>query len=464
MRSYLFILVALLLFVAPVFASTELLTNGNFSQFQSDSSNGRLNPNNYDIPVDWYLGQGSFTSPADSFDWVANINDTVYKGNRILLFDGNVDVYDVFAFIPNASIGIYNFTFYYSVDSPSSVHIVYTPLEYCYINGTTIENETNVDGCTLTDVHRYVVFDGTEWRKFVYEFNITSVGDKAIAFEGATDSQLRIDNVSLTFTSTVPPNFSNLTVSPPQTQPTNNTNVTVQFNVSVISENTIDKVILYTNGVPHEASNISSIYTVSTQVFLGNTTYYWFSNDTIGNSNTTGNFTYELLKDKWIILNVAHPQNDTYNTTLIHVIGDATGSGTLIFWSFFADNLTPVTPFVLANPLTFDYFPYDISNLSNGNHTFHMEFRDSVGSFAEKNTTFFLNVTAPSPSTPSTVSAGTLLMLGILLTVIIAGVILFIVVSLSSTELTKEKVVAIFVVVLIAVALIGVLAQIIATM
>lgn len=102
-------LMGILLLVSPVFAANIVL-NPSFELTQSDSSNGRNNPDNLTIPLDWFLYDYN-PDGADQAAWspsLSFVNTTAgYSGSNSLEIVNDVSSVAVTQTIPNVTNGFY---------------------------------------------------------------------------------------------------------------------------------------------------------------------------------------------------------------------------------------------------------------------------------------------------------------------------------------------------------------------
>ena len=148
----------------------------------------------------------------------------------------------------------------------------------------------------------------TEGDKLTYQFNVTNSSNSSLItviadFDNLVDeinesnniAQNVAENVSVQ-ADTAPPSYSNLKTSP--TSPaTYQKNQQYQFNATWQDNSGISKALIEFNGINYTMSqNGNEYYRTFTDLAVGNYNYYFWANDTSGNSNKTNTFTYTINK------------------------------------------------------------------------------------------------------------------------------------------------------------------------
>lgn len=184
-------------------------------------------------------------------------------------------------------------------------------------------------------------FDGSDWHEVErinsvndgsYSLKTFSLGALAennanfkIKFEctaGAVSEFCRVDNVNISgnVIDNIPPNFTNHIESPINNSKYLSSQI-YEFNVT-INEPSLNKVIISFNGVNYTGSsfitNISNVYVFNrTGLGAGSYNYYWWANDTNGNSNKSSTRTYVVDKAvSGTILVFSHSSPQTYGTVI----------------------------------------------------------------------------------------------------------------------------------------------------
>jgi hypothetical protein len=220
----------------------------------------------------------------------------------------------------------------------------------------------------------YVIQNGSS---FVFNFSVIANVNGTYYYNVSTldSSGANVSNITNTFdvNDTKPPTWSFLNAPPTLTPYA--TGKIYYFNITWDDNINISKVIFNWNGIVNytypDVKNVSKVYSINlTDLSAGNYTYYWFANDTNGNSNQTSIQVLNITKADNpidVYFNLSKNQNATVvNGSTLTI--NATGQGELNLSSVKAqlENIKISYPYTFTSLGMYDF---TISATGNQNYT-----------------------------------------------------------------------------------------------